>query len=272
MAKSPNWSQEEIDFLREFYPNNGIRWCAERLPLRTEGAVNCEACILGIKRNDDRGFTDYFKNIDTEDKAYWLGFLFADGCVGDIKVSLSQSERYVVDDFQKSIGCNYKVRTVYGKEHAFRDGKIYTSKTHYCVEIPSVDMANDLRRHGCVNKKSLVLEYPDHLNEHLRHHFARGYFDGDGCIHGGMFNEHIVVAGTQNFIEAIAKSCEILSKYSIHKQGNIHTCHISSVQAMNFMEWMYSGATIFLKRKKDKYDALVSSRENSKEGKWCRHY
>lgn len=272
MAKSPNWSQEEIAFLTEFYPSMGIKWCASRLPLRTEYSVNAAAYTLGIRKEEPRKFIRYFKNIDTEEKAYWLGFLFADGCVSDIKVSLSQSERCVIDRFQNSVGCNYKVQIVPRKEHTFGNGKTYISKTHYRVEISSIDMANDLRKHGCVNNKSLVLEYPEHLSETLKNHFARGYFDGDGCIHGNVFNEHIVIAGTASVVDGIAKSCPLLLKYSIHKSKNIYICHISNMQAMKFMEWMYRDATVFLQRKKDKYESLARDRESSKKGGWARCY
>ena len=57
---------------------------------------------------------DYFENIDTDEKAYWLGFFFADGCItinkkGDnkqysqYKVQLTSIDREIIENFSKAI-------------------------------------------------------------------------------------------------------------------------------------------------------------------------
>lgn len=56
----------------------------------------------------------YFSQIDSEDKAYWLGFMFADGCVYEQKngrkvIGMSQKEADHPASFLRSIEPNSTV-------------------------------------------------------------------------------------------------------------------------------------------------------------------
>lgn len=125
---------------------------------------------------------DYFETIDTEGKAYWLGFLYADGCVcerkrnGKIKsmfleIGLKRSDDEHLLKFIDAIGYkNAKLcyRTVNGVETVR-------------LQIFCTKMCRDLIKHGCVPCKSLILK-PPILDNSLIIHFIRGYVDGDGYI------------------------------------------------------------------------------------------
>ena len=57
----------------------------------------------------------YFDSIDTEEKAYWLGFLFADGAITqynhsyDIELSLKIDDKEHVEKFAKARICFFKI-------------------------------------------------------------------------------------------------------------------------------------------------------------------
>lgn len=93
----------------------------------------------------------HFENIDTEEKAYWLGFLYADGCVGSaedkIELGLAEQDFHHIEKFRDFIGINNKI--------SYRP-----STKSYRYSFRSSSCKQDLIKQGCVPKKSLVLKYP----------------------------------------------------------------------------------------------------------------
>ena len=115
----------------------------------------------------------YFKEINSKDKAYWLGWLAADGCVYCrksttymIKLCLGIKDKEILKLFNQSLNYNKPVAI--------------TPKTA-TVEIISKEMFNDLSKYNIIPRKSGVYRMPK-IRQDLMHHFIRGYFDGDGSI------------------------------------------------------------------------------------------
>ena len=78
--KSKKWSAEEISVLNEVYPNGGIKESIKRIN-RSANSIQLKANRLGLKTKHHTVNKNYFSNIDTRNKAYWLGFISADGYV-----------------------------------------------------------------------------------------------------------------------------------------------------------------------------------------------
>ena len=111
---------------------------------------------------------DYFENINTEDKAYFLGFIVADGCVQKNYFRIIQKETEILYDFKKYIRFT---------------GNIFTSKSK---NISTISMSSnkticDLNKLGIHSNKTMVIKYPI-IPRNLENHFMRGVFDGDGCV------------------------------------------------------------------------------------------
>ena len=140
---------------------------------------------IHVKREKYTVDSKYFDNIDNEEKAYWLGFLYADGYVrtyhksGQLKLKLNVKDKEHVELFKKCIISNQKI--VDNIEKLKKNGKEYTSHSS-TLNIYSVELVNDLIKHGCVQNKTQKIRFPE-IDENLKYHFIRGYFDGDGCIH-----------------------------------------------------------------------------------------
>lgn len=120
---------------------------------------------------------EFFKNINTEEKAYWLGFLYADGNIykNRIGIGLKGGDIKHLFKFKKSLKSKNKVSY---KEFQQKN-KTYNKCSIY---INSYEMANDLKKWGCIpNKSSKLFKLPD-IPKDLMRHFIRGYFDGDGSI------------------------------------------------------------------------------------------
>lgn len=130
---------------------------------------------------------DFFQTIDTEEKAYWLGFIFADGCISKsdsvvssenrITLALSVKDEQHLEAFAKAINMpTEKIRHVFPKHSYSGSEMLYL----YCN---SIKMANDLKTLGYSPHKASHVEMPD-IHEDFIRHFIRGYFDGDGCVSG----------------------------------------------------------------------------------------
>lgn len=123
-----------------------------------------------------------FEKIDTEIKAYLLGWAYSDGHVSSrldkFCISLKESDVEILDLFAKTFkytGKYYKSKKT-NKDGSFR----YTLALPICRK----KVVNDLIKLGCIPRKTFTLKFPsfDIVPENLFHHFVRGFFDGDGCI------------------------------------------------------------------------------------------
>jgi intein/homing endonuclease len=211
------------------------------------------------KQNEVKFNQDVFKNIDTEDKAYWLGFIFADGYIGsnrnDFEISLQEEDKEHLlkfNDFMEYDGLNVKERAINLK------GKEYKA---YRWSAKNKKLHEDLEDKGCIPKKSLVLKFPNieiFSSKDLVRHFIRGYFDGDGCI-TYKDKEHttvcISVLGTSEFLNELQKNANISYKLSNNNKKSDITKKFNIVghPALDFLDYIYKDATIYLDRKYQKY-------------------
>lgn len=194
----------------------------------------------------------YFDEIDTEEKAYWLGFLFADGSVTryknsyDIELSLKIEDKGHVEKFAKALGKEY-----------VNNNSTYRSR---CI-VGSKHMFNILCSYGCTPRKSLTLKFPDtsiFKDESLIRHFIRGYVDGDGCLSFAN-KEHtkanVSILGTEDFLNGIQKIYKSSKNYSLNNKNNEITKVLGfyGKQGYEFAKFLYEDSTVYLDRKYEKY-------------------
>lgn len=128
---------------------------------------------------------NYFEKIDTKEKAYWLGFIYADGSIYKINnqgesirfgFDLSRKDDLHLIKFAEEIGLNQDFIKRYD-----RVNKI-TGKTHKMVklEFSSKQFTNNLKKHGVIPKKTFKIELPSLGSRELDLAFLLGFFDGDG--------------------------------------------------------------------------------------------
>jgi intein/homing endonuclease len=210
-----------------------------------------------------------FDIIDSEHKAYFLGLLYADGSnIIDsrgnkrIQLSLYEEDKYLVDEFSKFTDFEGPVKLYEDKP----------SKYKSLININSLHMSNRLSELGCGHNKTLNIKFPTLVPIELIHHFVRGYFDGDGCV--GIYNRKnrstptatIQIVGTESFCQSLK---ELLNELGINSSvknlsNTIVKCLVigSNSGTLKFLEWLYKDATIFMKRKHNKFDII----KNLKKG------
>lgn len=125
----------------------------------------------------------YFDKIDTEDKAYWLGFLLADGNIGhtgrgggarQLRVSLKRSDEKHLSKFLLAIQSAHQIKPVHRLEASHPASIIRITSKHMCSTLESMGWDN-FKKHGCTKILDLV---PSCLQRHM----VRGLIDGDGCF------------------------------------------------------------------------------------------
>lgn len=199
---------------------------------------------------------NYFDSIDTEDKAYWLGFIYADGCVDkshkQLIISLSPIDYEHLSLFNHCIESDYSIK--------YRDNNRYIT-----LQISCKHLVESLIEKGCVPHKSLILTFPNKntIPEHLIKHFIRGYFDGDGCIStilrrktnriNPIMECEVNFLGTKSMLEGISENIPI-SSIKIFKFGKIYKFRVQSKKnIINLMDYLYEDSSFYLQRKYDKY-------------------
>lgn len=220
---------------------------------------------LGIIRSVGKSNTkykqnnNYFKIIDTEDKAYWLGFIYADGYItknNQLRINLQIKDENHLVKFYKFIESDREVK--YTKK--ISGNKIYYGCYAY---IANTDFTKHLISKGCTNNKSLNLKFPtyDIVPKDLIYHFIRGYFDGDGSIFVSRIDKNtnhkyikINFTGTYGMILNIRTHLNC-NNIKLENKGNFYVLSINgNHQVFNILDnYIYKDATIYLDRKYEKY-------------------
>lgn len=119
---------------------------------------------------------NYFNEIDTPEKSYWLGFIYADGNICGNTFTITQSKPEILKQFIKSIGANEETLYKYNKNGPTKNKVCYRFSTH------NKQLCNNLIKHGIYPKKSNRNDgFLLSCNE-FKSSFIRGVFDGDGSI------------------------------------------------------------------------------------------
>ncbi len=197
----------------------------------------------------------FFQHIDTEQQAYWLGFIAADGCVqssqGRLHVALARKDKDHLRMLNEAIGasnniCDYTGTSVKG---AFPVSSL---------TICSKGLVRDLNAHGIVDRKTHLLVYPTILPA-LERHYLRGYFDGDGCWTvnktGSIYFECI---GRREFIttlqEQLVKACGLrFTKLGACSKSRVVATvrYGGNIQCLRIANYLYEGASVYMPRKRD---------------------
>lgn len=240
------------------------------IELGEQYGVNSQAIVQILHKHNvpihyKRKYTlneNYFDIIDTPNKAYILGFLYADGYNSlrnhSIALALQEEDKYILDAINNEIGSNRPL------EFNERSKKNPNLKNIYRLIISSKHISNVLNDIGMLQKKSLILTFPTCLDEDLYSHFIRGYFDGDGWICKRKYGEKISIVSTKEFCETIAdifyKYTGVKSHFKVrHKDRDSNTVSLEVYgrkQSLKVLDYIYQDCTMYLTRKYDIYQTI----------------
>jgi predicted DNA-binding protein YlxM (UPF0122 family) len=212
-------------------------------------------------------YENFFDVINTDEKAYFLGFLYADGNVKTNKnmvvLALKESDREILERLNKLIHIDKPLYLDKNKRGGNRENIVG-------IRICNKNITNKLIQYGCHPNKTFTLSFPNFLDKKLYNSFIRGYFDGDGYIgmirdsrkdkYGVKYNKFyhkFTLTGNGLFLRAVANIFKELlnvnSSFEIrHKDRSNDIVSLTvkgNTQIERIYDFLYSDSNLFLNRK-----------------------
>ena len=218
---------------------------------------------------------DFFDKIDTELKAYLLGYLIADGCI----TIESRKDRHItskirriqfqpaVDDIQiielmrDSIAPDNKIIIVKAKIATKQDTIKFRIACRYMVD-------KLMSKYKIVPRKTWnhTFTFPK-MPKHLKRHFIRGYFDGDGSVGKSHFS---FIFNSRLFLEEVLKEvnngCKNLKSYIYEEKRQVSTYYslhfsVNRYSRVELFNYLYKDCNYKLDRKYNKfYNTVLNSK------------
>ena len=265
-CKNNKWSEEEISFIKEHYRDMTTNEIAEFLN-RSPKAVHVKKSRLGLKNEPIYSYDrNKFKKIMTEDDAYWLGFLYADGYVCHTEhswwygVELQDRDIGHLRKLNKYMNGNMHIDTFY-KKSPTSDNICKMCRLAYYSKQLVINLVNS----GCVQRKSKIITMPFGIvPDELMRHFIRGYFDGDGScgIYQHSERKHLryprakITCGSHDFVNQLKEylnNVDIRCGIITSKEENYDMFFSGKDNVVNFLKYMYDDSHIYLDRKYEIY-------------------
>lgn len=235
---------------------------------KSHKAVSVKLNEVGLIRSSDikRKYTlneHYFDKIDTPEKAYFLGWLYSDGYnnekSGSIKIALQEGDKEILEKLNKLINSNRPLE--YRKAIIKNDGSGYR-QSQYILHIGSRHISNKLSELGVTKAKSNTIKYPEWLPKHLFKSWLTGLFDGDGSLYETKRGDYVFsIEGNYDLIKRVQEilikeiglSNNKISGKNLGRKTSVGFKYSGRKQVIKILDWIYKDASIYLKRKHDKY-------------------
>jgi len=217
---------------------------------------NCNKCTLNKNRPARKNkIVDEFKIIDTPEKSYIFGFLWADGHLkfggnssgNSIKLCIHAQDEAVLDFIIKHIGGKKFNRDYIDKN----TNKIVLRRTW------ELNSNNIYKNFNSLNFRKNINAVPE---EYISH-FIRGLIDGDGCYsikQNKNWIDSIFITSDYNqdwsFLSNIDKIKNHIIKRYVKSNGKVSLFYISGNQQdkIDFLKWIYQNSSFHFDRKYNK--------------------
>lgn len=209
--------------------------------------------ILGIPKRGARTYLKFNRNafdkIETEEDAYWLGFILAVGYLneqrGFLNIKLGAKDEGHLKKF---------IKYMQGEGIEIKDDRGCNQQIVKVATFNSRQLTNNLLKWGIFQGKSGKEKPCLELESHLYPHYIRGLLDGDGCLTQGEGQYQVDLVGSRTIVtflhDYINDNIFPLEFDYIYEHGTIwrFTCHKQDVVEACY-KMFYENTTIYLDRK-----------------------
>jgi len=294
------WTDSEIEILKKSVADGLFMSEIVSKIGRSEKSIFNKMAQLGLhlkERTDEekslyrRSYSvddNYFDLIDSQKKAYWLGWLITDGYVISIlntKRGLTKSNRIgfklvhsdedIIFDFKKDLKSTFSIE--YTKERSNlilqnEEVKEIKSKKQICLEITSAKMVQDLAKYGIHQNKTYDVVFPKELDSKYYPGFIAGVISGDGCIniklnHGKTYLLRCLIAGTFDLIDNIknilVKEIGVNPDKKITKNKDskcLYTLELNQSETIALYYWLQKNGISLMERKNKLIEEFLDER------------
>lgn len=216
----------------------------------------------------------YLDKIDSEEKAYFLGFFYADGCNyknKSVTLEIQEKDKYILEIFSKLFESNVPISS------RKRNNINPNYQDMYSFRLHGRKIAERLCELGCPPNKTYSLNFPteEQVPSHLVRHFIRGYLDGDGTIHHksrkgrrcfsifvGFFSYLDFLVGLQQLFEKELDILPILQDPQKKGKKVARALRINKRKdIIKLLNWIYRDSKIHLIRKYEKYQNILKEEQ-----------
>ena len=221
---------------------------------------------------------DFFDVIDTQEKAYFLGFLYADGGnnkeANFIRIDLARKDKDILEKMAALIYLETPLQHIKDQDRKKEyKGQEVVYHTSY-FNINSKHICHKLEELGCAVAKSLIITFPEWLTDpKLQRHFIRGYYDGDGGVSLTDIkarSAHTKMISTFSFCQSLNKiiinqtNIQFSDPYNDVEKKNVFSIRLAgNRQVVHFLNWLYKDSIIHLDRKYNLYLKLIDKNKET---------
>lgn len=256
---------ECLSFIKSNFDKLSQRKMAKMLGLGNT-TVNRWSSEIGLKFRKHTVNEEFFDEFN-EESVYLLGLIYADG---NIAWGPNPKKGY----YSMTITASEKDKTHLEKMRNLLSSTkplLYAPKTKsYRLIVNSKKLCRRLMQLGVTPRKSLTIQFPQFIpKEHLPH-FLRGVIDGDGSVNYfarkiSPYFRIVVASGSKDFceglVDAIRQNVGPVAKIK-KKALNTYIVEYSCYRGEKLADYIYSDASIFLKRKYSQFEKLLEVRKN----------
>lgn len=262
------FSDIELEYIKNNYKQKTYKQITEELNTfnkikKTPKQVRTKAAVMGLSKTIHSYNRKYFKNINTSEKAYWLGFIYADGYVArhkqsdgrsssELGIELNAVDREHLAKFEECINGSDNISSRISKDR-YIDGVFVKGGVEMAViRLFSSEMVQDLMKHNVVPNKTYRHEFPIVDNEYF-YDFLRGYIDGDGCLYyskeklciNATCSNHDFLLYLSNKLDDDGIGTSIYKEKEYKYRLNFHG------DSKVIVDKLYGNSNLYLKRKYD---------------------
>ena len=230
--------------------------------------------------------TQYFKEINSYNKAYLLGFIAADGAIVQNKntntktltITIHAKDIAILELLKLELNSSLNIKDINYKSKSLQSYKLDVN--HKRFNTSKKEIINDLESYSLTSNKSLTM--PNlilNIPKNYRKAFILGYFDGDGCFIdskvtrkrkylkkdgsiseyiGEKYNYYISIKCTKEFLQGIVDELQIQS-YNIKQISNQNIYTLIIIKNLDILKFYdcYNYCDFYLQRKKDKFTRKI---------------
>lgn len=272
----------EEHLIELFVKQNKSKGTLKRLFNVSEGVLNrwLKECNIENKQGSRYNFDiHFFDEIDTEEKAYWLGFVWCDGYMSErvrngkvterpLKISLARHDEELLDKAKISFKSNHEIKRYdisSGFDGDFKESRLTLNNMYFGKVL--------IEKYGMIPHRTNTDKLLSSIPNHLERHFLRGVLDAEGSIvnyylqngsNVGGLKSTIAISTYSGIIEWIQNHLiqfklkeNKVSTYKRHGEGSDGNCvtlqYAGVLQNLKILEHIYKDSNIYLERKYKKY-------------------